>query len=464
MHVPTIFPARTRSGPSGPARRIRSARTLGAFALVGLVALVSACQPVTPPGGGSSTPADGSTAYVTGSAFGLSAVLVGPLGAAVGTAPLAGQSLPCNPTSNATYQNMIANSSVLVPQSTNSVAATGTIDDIGTVTFDHAAKTGDVVETSTVQNVSLLNGLITASAVTSKAHTTMGPNGTDHHTTDGTTGSTFANLVIAGVAQANITGANVRVDLPLGAGYVVLNEQTVVPATASDPEQIVVNAIHVYVNTSLNLAGDIEVAHAQTGTATAGGRLSGTAFLITGSLIPVLTTGILSNLGMPCQGTGGADLSSDQASLGIASVGSIGAGHQTVNGTMASGGNTSTVTATIGAINLLNGLVTADAVTAKAHATAGPSGTTTDAAGTTIANLKVNGKPIAASVPPNTAIALPGLGQVVLNEQVATSGGPHDASMTVAAIDIQITVSGNILGLPVGAYLVVAMAQATASS
>ena len=75
-------------------------------------------------------------------------------------------------------------------------------------------------------------------------------------------------------------------------------------------------------------------------------------------------------------------------------------------------------TATLGQVNVLNGLITAAGVVAMATSTAGGS----DAYGSSLANLMVNG--VAISAPePNTRVDLPGVGYVVLNEQISTSSG-----------------------------------------
>jgi len=82
--------------------------------------------------------------------------------------------------------------------------------------------------------------------------------------------------------------------------------------------------------------------------------------------------------------------------------------------------------ATLGTVSILNGLITADGVVAMASSASGNS----NAEGSSLANLVVNG--IQVSDPaPNTRLNLAGVGYVVLNEQIATSGG-----MTVNMIHV----------------------------
>jgi len=74
--------------------------------------------------------------------------------------------------------------------------------------------------------------------------------------------------------------------------------------------------------------------------------------------------------------------------------------------------------ATLGVVNILNGLITADGVVAMASSTLGNSNTE----GSSLANLMVNGVQLDDPAP-NTRLDLPGVGFVVLREEVPTSGG-----------------------------------------
>jgi len=88
-----------------------------------------------------------------------------------------------------------------------------------------------------------------------------------------------------------------------------------------------------------------------------------------------------------------------------------------VNGDLTDGSG-AVSSATLGAVNILNGLITADGVVAMASSTVGSA----DAEGSSLSNLVVNG--VSLSDPaPNTRVDLPGTGYVVLNEQIPTSGG-----------------------------------------
>lgn len=89
-------------------------------------------------------------------------------------------------------------------------------------------------------------------------------------------------------------------------------------------------------------------------------------------------------------------------------------------------GSDAVSSATLGAVNILNGLITADGVVAMATSTIGNA----NADGSSLANLVVNGTQVDDPAP-NTRMNLPGVGYVVLNEQIPTSGG-----MTVNMIHV----------------------------
>jgi hypothetical protein len=90
---------------------------------------------------------------------------------------------------------------------------------------------------------------------------------------------------------------------------------------------------------------------------------------------------------------------------------------------------------TLGAVNVLDGLITADGVVAIATSTIGDA----NAEGSSLANLVVNGVQVD-NPAPNTRMSLPGVGFVVLNEQIPTSGG-----MTVNMIHV--VLQQTLLGL-----------------
>jgi hypothetical protein len=133
----------------------------------------------------------------------------------------------------------------------------------------------------------------------------------------------------------------------------------------------------------------------------------------------------------------------------------------TVNTSVASqatpGGPASVSSATTQEVNSLSGLVKATLVqsvsTTTEHA---PGSFSTSAAGTKFVGLVVAGHHISGTPAPNTKINLPGVGHVILNQQVSTITKTH-ASLTVIAIHVFVTQS-NPVAKP-GTQIVVSFAH-----
>jgi hypothetical protein len=118
-------------------------------------------------------------------------------------------------------------------------------------------------------------------------------------------------------------------------------------------------------------------------------------------------------------------------------------------------------------------VVTATAIRSEARSVAdGVNGSHSADTGTTFVDAKVLGLALPVNVAPNTTITLPGIGFIVLNEQVCDNGGPTSthscegyphSGITVRAVHVVITVANNVLGLQPGIQLVVAEAHADTS-
>jgi len=97
-------------------------------------------------------------------------------------------------------------------------------------------------------------------------------------------------------------------------------------------------------------------------------------------------------------------------------------------------GSSAVSSATLGAVNLLSGLITADGVVAVASSWIGDA-TGSDGEGSSLANLVVNGVSVDDPAP-NTRLDLPGAGYVVLNEQIPTGDGVTTSGITVNMIHV----------------------------
>ncbi len=123
--------------------------------------------------------------------------------------------------------------------------------------------TGGVARTTaTVENLSLLNGLITADAVKAVAQDRF----SDGQRTSSTEGSGFVNLKVGGILVPLDAAPNTRLSLP-GIGYVIVNEQQV-PSSPTSTARVKVNGLRVVVTKDNALLGlpvgtQIIVAHAE---------------------------------------------------------------------------------------------------------------------------------------------------------------------------------------------------------
>ncbi len=91
---------------------------------------------------------------------------------------------------------------------------------------------------------------------------------------------------------------------------------------------------------------------------------------------------------------------------------------------------------TLESVNLLNGLITADAVLAFASSAVENGTASSNAEGSQLANLVVNGVAMPTDVAPNTRISLPGVGYVVLNEQTLSGDGVSTSGITVNMVRV----------------------------
>jgi hypothetical protein len=125
---------------------------------------------------------------------------------------------------------------------------------------------------------------------------------------------------------------------------------------------------------------------------------------------------------------------------------------------VADAGGLSTASSEVHGINLLSGLITSDVAKSVSTTTfTGIGQFTYSSAGSSFANLRVLGIPINYMPAPNTTIALPGIGRVVLNEQITNSIYPGNAHFSVNMLHVFVTLP-NLLGIPLGTEVVVSSA------
>jgi hypothetical protein len=152
------------------------------------------------------------------------------------------------------------------------------------------------------------------------------------------------------------------------------------------------------------------------------------------------------------------------------SVGSISGTQATSHSYAELAGNTASPACVLKTVSTC--VVKATAVRAESRTTAKASGASSVDSGTTIANLSVLGIPITVTGEPNQVITLPGIGFVVINEQLCDNGvntnthtctGATHSGLTVRGVRVFITVANNLLGITPGIDLVVAEAHSDAT-
>jgi hypothetical protein len=115
-------------------------------------------------------------------------------------------------------------------------------------------------------------------------------------------------------------------------------------------------------------------------------------------------------------------------------------------------------TSTVQAVSLLGGAITAKGVHAVATSTANSHNASSNADGSSFVGLVVLGVPVHVTPPPNTMVRLPGIGYVVLNEQITPNSDPSKTSITVNMVHVHVTMH-NSLGLRVGTEIIVGHAE-----
>jgi hypothetical protein len=148
---------------------------------------------------------------------------------------------------------------------------------------------------------------------------------------------------------------------------------------------------------------------------------------------------------------GGGTASDDALGVDLLGVASAGPLSVTTAGSAAPGLATAQSTSVIEHLNVLAGLITADRVTAQVTSTS-DGVTASSVSSSTVSNLRVNGTDYGSTTPvPNTAISIPGVATIILNEQVPSGNGTTGTGLTVNLVRVTLL---SLLGAPVGEIIV----------
>lgn len=352
--------------------------------------------------------------------------------------------------------------SVVPNQSSVQVASVKVADliDVGAVTSgQQAVASGDGVKITSgvkIAGISLLNGAIKADAIESTSFASASSAGLD-----GGTSTTFVRLTIGGKAYPLNVPPNTKIEIP-GLVEVVINEQRIDKSIPGKTIRTMGTALHLTLLKQQGQApagAEIQLNPTQalivpTGDAVASavGGFSYATFagVQAGDQVKVLAqpTGIVM---LPSTGTNGQETSNTIVGANIPNVAEIGAITTKANAKTIIGYSDVSTGARLAKINLLGGLITADAVDVTAHVRKSAADNVAEAQ-LNFVHLVIAGKKIPIDVKPNTQLYILGIGQVYINQQLTK---PNYS----AIVGLRITLSTKKFGLPIGADIHVAVAS-----
>ena len=340
------------------------------------------------------------------------------------------------------------------PTKTNTSAAVD-LDGLGsigaTTTTIQRVKVGSTqstITTTTTADVELggLNGipsLVEAESVVTTAKVTF--DGKKYVQTGSTT---FVGLKVGGAPVTDLTpDPNTERDLPLGLGKVVLNEQSTSDAFDNYTQSVVGLRLEVEGDLPELGSGRVVVAFASASLHSPKfARAFGNAYATQVTAGDVLNSGPTALVDLPCGGTSGKTRTNNVTSLDLTDALQTGTATTTAKSTDSSEATNATTTATITKVSLLDGFITANGITAKASTTKAGSKLTRTSAGTTIANLEVDGESEEITGGANQRIGIPNVGNLYVRRSSLT-----DTGLQVYAL--QLVLTQVVDGLPAGTVI-----------
>ncbi len=372
-------------------------------------------------------------------------------GSAYGSSGKLGNVINLGRTANQPFCTTASN----VSRSNNTGAVTlaglGTIG--AQVTKTQSVKSGTTqssITTSKTAGVNLLSGAVVFTAIEAKATVTLNSSG---YTQSGKT--TFVGLKIGGITVPDVTPSpNTEIPL-LGFGKVILNQQGTLNQFGLHSQGV--NGLRLIISNPANPAGlptgEIVISYALASLhSPAFRRAYGVAYATKIQVGDVIQSGASAAVNLPCGGSSGVTRTNNLAGVNLPGILTVGAGTTTAKSTDSAASTNARTTATIGAVNLLSGVVTADAIKAVSSTTKQGSTYTRSSAGTSIVDLRINGNPVTINLGPNTTIPIAGVGNLYVRRSTWSSTG-------LDVIALQLVLGSPQGSLPAGAVLTVGYAQ-----
>ncbi|GAB2982578.1 choice-of-anchor P family protein [Nocardioides montaniterrae] len=375
-----------------------------------------------------------------------------------------GLAVQSNPTANSAIIGTASQS-----KSANIASAqVGSLLGAGVATTDTSAVVNDnggvtVVAHAKTAGVSLLGGLIKADAVESTA--TITADGTNAPTTLMTT--KLLGLTIGGKAYPADFAPNSGILLP---GVVSIGLNTQATGTTADEASIQGAGLKITLLAARNGADAgatvminplSQLLEPAPDPNVPGSPLGGTAY---GSYIHAAVTGVANvetthsaQVTMIPTGTNGVVKANNLARVTVSGLLNLGTVHSEQSGVRDDTISKVSEKSTIASLSLLNGLITATALSTTSQAQATAAGAVTTGGSMTFLGLHVAGKAIPVNVAPNTTIHVLNLGEVTLNERkVINQAGLHSYRTTA----LHIVLDTARAGLPIGAEIELGVSEA----
>jgi hypothetical protein len=347
-------------------------------------------------------------------------------------------------------------------------AAAATVPSVASVgVINTAVKTTDLpgggaalTTAAQTASINLFNGAIVAQAIT----TTDIARVDSSNNTSADISTTFVGLKIAGIKLPVVIPKNFKVTIP-NVATVILNGSFVAAGAAGSGTIMTLGAglyvsllkprgphpigTQIFVNPTYGAIGTVTPV---TG-ATLGGYAYGTKVMASAGKLLNAESGPTAQVSMPVDGTAGKDKVNTTATVKLDPILNLGVITDTANGVKSDGTNYSTMTTKLAHVNLLGGLITADALTGVAKVEQLPGGGTKATATTSLVNLVVAGAHIDVNTKANTVIPLLNVGTLTIRGQATTAN-----QALVHVLDIKVSTAN--YGLPVGAEVEVGTAAA----
>lgn len=317
----------------------------------------------------------------------------------------------------------------------NSTAAVnvlnGLITATGVSTYQRTTRslTGATTVTSEakIANVSLFDGAITADAIETKATATINAAG-DKLTRTG--GTKFVNLHVRDNDLPVTVGKNTTVTIP-GLAKVVLNEvkgqmggDALIKSIATGIRVTLLTSSH-----GLDSGASIEITPTLAkivlpvpidGVPLFGGATAVRGKIQVGDAVK-LRVGPVAAMVMPPGGTNGIKINNSVAKVRVPGLVTAFAAEGGAQGTVTSAESEGRMTGRVSDISLLDGAIVANALTGTAYLDVSDGNAPTVRGSSELLGLTINGKHYPVSVPPNTVVEIPHLVKVIINEQTRTT-------------------------------------------